>query len=38
MTAQDVKILLVDDEVQFVDTLAERLSMLGLHGSRVFPG
>ena len=29
MTKEDIKILLVDDEKQFVDTLAERLAMRG---------
>ena len=29
MSKEDIKILLVDDEKQFVDTLAERLAMRG---------
>lgn len=35
---QDVKILLVDDEVQFVDTLAERLTMRGIAAEVAYDG
>ena len=38
MTAQDVKILLVDDEVQFVDTLSERLAMRGFTAQVAYDG
>ena len=34
MTKEDIKILLVDDEKQFVDTLAERLAMRGFEELR----
>ena len=38
MPLQDVKILLVDDEVQFVDTLAERLGMRGITAEVAYNG
>ena len=38
MTKEDIKILLVDDEKQFVDTLAERLSMRGFEARVAYDG
>ncbi len=38
MALKDVKILLVDDETQFVDTLAERLSMRGIQAQVAYDG
>ena len=38
MTKEDIKILLVDDEKQFVDTLAERLAMRGFEARVAYNG
>lgn len=38
MTKEDIKILLVDDEKQFVDTLAERLAMRGFEARVAYDG
>ncbi|OXS30284.1 MAG: response regulator [Desulfovibrio sp. MES5] len=38
MTKEDIKILLVDDEKQFVDTLAERLAMRGFVARVAYDG
>mgnify|MGYP003619764586 FL=1 len=38
MTKEDIKILLVDDEKQFVDTLAERLAMRGFAARVAYDG
>ncbi|MEG2173529.1 MAG: response regulator [Desulfovibrionaceae bacterium] len=38
MAEKNINILLVDDEIQFVDTLAERLSMRGLHAQVAYNG
>ena len=38
MTKEDIKILLVDDEKQFVDTLAERLAMRGFAARGAYDG
>lgn len=38
MTQEAIKILLVDDEVQFVDTLAERLAMRGFTADVAYNG
>ncbi len=38
MGTNDIKILLVDDEVQFVDTLAERLGMRGFTARVAYNG
>lgn len=38
MGEKNIHILLVDDEVQFVDTLAERLSMRGLNAQVAYNG
>jgi len=38
MTKKDVKVLLVDDEVQFVDTLAQRLRLRDLQVEAVYDG
>lgn len=38
MTKEDIKILLVDDEKQFVDTLAERLAMRGFSARVAYDG
>lgn len=38
MGTSDIKILLVDDEVQFVDTLAERLGMRGFTARVAYNG
>lgn len=35
---KDIKVLLVDDEVEFVDTLAQRLRMRELHVDTVYDG
>ena len=35
---EDIKILLVDDEKQFVDTLAERLAMRGFSARVAYDG
>ena len=38
MSKEDIKILLVDDEKQFVDTLAERLAMRGFSARVAYDG
>ena len=38
MSKEEIKILLVDDEKQFVDTLAERLAMLGFSARVAYDG
>ena len=38
MSKEDIKILLVDDEKQFVDTLAERLAMRGFSARVAYAG
>ena len=38
MSRSEIKILLVDDEVQFVDTLAERLGMRGFTAQVAYSG
>ena len=38
MTKEDIKILLVDDEKQFVDTLSERLAMRGFEARVAYDG
>lgn len=38
MTKEDIKILLVDDEKQFVDTLSERLAMRGFAARVAYDG
>ena len=38
MTKEDIKILLVDDEKQFVDTLSERLGMRGFEARVAYDG
>ncbi|NLZ18064.1 MAG: response regulator [Desulfobulbaceae bacterium] len=38
MTKEDIKILLVDDEKHFVDTLAERLAMRGFAAQVAYDG
>ena len=38
MTKEDIKILLVDDEKQFVDPLAERLAMRGFEARVAYDG
>lgn len=38
MSGKEIKILLVDDEVQFVDTLAERLGMRGFTAQVAYNG
>lgn len=38
MSKEEIKILLVDDEKQFVDTLAERLAMRGFSARVVYDG
>lgn len=38
MSKEDIKILLVDDEKQFVDTLAERLAMRGFKARVAYDG
>ena len=38
MTKEDIKIILVDDEKQFVDTLAERLTMRGFAARVAYDG
>ncbi len=38
MTKQEIKVLLVDDEVQFVDTLAQRLRLRELTVEAVYDG
>ena len=38
MSKEEIKILLVDDEKQFVDTLAERLAMRGFSARVAYDG
>jgi DNA-binding response OmpR family regulator len=38
MKKKDIKVLLVDDEVEFINTLAQRLKMRDLHVDTVYDG